>query len=183
MSAWLGDGHPLVAVAFLALGVAALGSGAAVVTRKNPVAAVGWLVVHFVATAGIFLLLNSEFLAIVQVLVYAGAILVLFLFVIMLLSVDRLPDLGVAAGVGRKVLVFSALLVLVALFGRVLIEAPAPVTAVGENADTVEWVADALFTRHLVAFELASVPLLAAMAGALVYTSRRVTARTSEGAE
>jgi NADH-quinone oxidoreductase subunit J len=150
------------------------------------VAAIGWLVVHFVATAGAYLLLESEFLAAVQVLVYAGAILVLFLFVVMLLSLDRLPDPGLAGGAGRKFLVLALVVALLAVFGRVL-AAPGSLTpfAPGEapaGENTVEWLADALFTRHLLAFELASVPLLAAMAGVLVYTTRRVKGRRGAAA-
>ena len=177
-------------VVFALLALTALVAAFVVVTRRSPVAAVAWLVIHFVATAGVYLLLNSQFIAAVQILVYAGAIMVLFLFVIMLLSADREGEPRPASGWGRKVVVVSLLLALLAILGRA-VQGPGPTRAAASSApaasevarwpeDSVEWLAEALFTRHLVAFELASVVLIAAMAGVLVYTTRR-EARGSGG--
>ena len=172
---------PLSLAVLVLIGIVALVSAIAVVTRRNPVACVAWLVVHFVSTACTYILLDSQFLAAVQVLVYAGAIMVLFLFVIMLLSIDREPHLRSGAGVGRKALVVSLALVLVTLFARVVVQpggpGPAPEALAPSVEDSVEWLATDLFSRHLVAFELSSLPLLAALAGVLVYTTRRALVR------
>ena len=149
-------------------------------------------VVHFVATACAYVLLASQFLAAVQVLVYAGAVMVLFLFVIMLLGIDKQAEPGAASGLGRKVLVAALLLVLVTLFGKVastpgqpgdVAQASSPVAASVEPAveDSVQWLAAALLERHLVSFELASMVLIAAMAGALVFTTRRGSAVAAPG--
>ncbi|MGA0122420.1 MAG: NADH-quinone oxidoreductase subunit J [Gaiellales bacterium] len=84
-------------VLFVVLGAVALGSAIAVITLRNIVHGALLLVVHFLAIAGLYLALQSSFLAIIQVMVYAGAIMVLFLFVLMLLGVDR-DDLLVPGG-------------------------------------------------------------------------------------
>jgi NADH-quinone oxidoreductase subunit J len=172
---------------FGAVGLVAIVSGLAVITRRNPVAAVAWLVVHFVATACLYVLLHSQFLAAVQVLVYAGAIMVLFLFVIMLLSVDRDPEPRPSSGAGRKAIVAALLVLLVAVLARAAAGpsaggGPAAGLVAPEEEDSVEWLAEALFSRHVVAFEVASVLLVAGMAGVLVYTTRRVRVGRPGGA-
>ena len=145
---------------------------------------------NFVAAACVYLLLASQFLAMLQVLVYAGAIMVLFLFVIMLLGIDKQSEPGPSAGLGRMVLVISLALVLVTLFGKIAVTttrpgtqaaltASAPAAVDGAVEDSVHWLATALLEKHLVSFELASLVLIAAMAGALVFTTKRGPA-TSE---
>ncbi|MEM7247920.1 MAG: NADH-quinone oxidoreductase subunit J [Acidobacteriota bacterium] len=168
-------------------GLLALGSALAVVTRRNPVAAVAWLVVHFVATAALYLLMNAQFLAMVQVLVYAGAIIVLFLFVIMLLQVDQQPSLGAESGAGRKVLVIAASLAFVGLFismascaCRMGFDIPSSGVP-ASTRDTIQWLVRPLFEEHLVAFELSSILLVAAMAGVLVFTTRRQAVTAEPG--
>ena len=165
-----------VGEAFFALfGAVALLSALAVISRRNPVAAVAWLVVHFVATACLYVLLSSQFLAVVQVLVYAGAIMVLFLFVIMLLAIDKQPEPGRASGMGRKVLAGALGLILIAAIGRVAMSSSDMPAAAVEAAteDSVQWLSQELFSRHLVAFEFASLVLIAAMAGIMVFTTKR----------
>ena len=78
---------------FYLFGGAAVGTGVAVVTAKNPINSAIFLILTFLSLAGIYVLLNAHFLAVIQVLVYAGAIMVLFLFVIMLLNLNK-EDLG-----------------------------------------------------------------------------------------
>jgi NADH-quinone oxidoreductase subunit J len=175
-------------VAFIVFGIiaaVAMGSALAVVTRRSPISAIAWLVVHFVATACAYILLASQFIAAVQVLVYAGAIMVLFLFVIMLLGLDKDGEPGAASGLGRKVLVITLALVLVTLVGKIA-GAPGQPGGAGGGAsvagaaeleagveDSVEWLAANLLSKHVVAFEVASIILIAAMAGVMVYTTRR----------
>lgn len=177
MNEILPEGLPWMAAVWAVVAGMIAGSALVVITRRNPVSAIAWLIVHFVSTAGLYLLLNSQFVAAIQVLVYAGAIIVLFLFVIMLLQVDKQQSMGSESGAGRIVLTAAAGLALLGVFGLVdlstgFISVPNSGLPV-EVQDTVEWIAGALFTRHLVAFELASIILVAAMAGVLVYTTRR----------
>ncbi len=172
---------PVTEVVFGLLGLASLASAVAVVTRRNPVAAVAWLVVHFVATACLYVLLASQFLAAVQVLVYAGAIMVLFLFVIMLLAIDKDPDPGPASGMGRKTLAGVIALVVVTAFARMSgghASGPGGMDAATE--DSVQWLSRELFSNHIVAFEFASLVLIAAMAGVLVFTTRRGPASSGD---
>src|SRR5256885_11563214 len=90
-----------------------MGSGLLCITRKNPIASALWLVVTLFALAALFVLLDAQFIAVLQVLVYAGAIMVLFLFVIMLLNLGRPgpTDLKGPAGLGVGVLLAGLLLV------------------------------------------------------------------------
>lgn len=186
MNELIPEGLPVLPAVWAVLAGIVAASGLAVITRRNPVSAIAWLIVHFVGTACLYLLLNSQFVAAVQVLVYAGAIIVLFLFVIMLLQVDAQPSMGRESGAGRIVLTGVTAVVLLTAFGlkdlsQGLVQVPSS-DVPAETQDTVAWLANALFTRHLVAFELASVVLVGAMAGVMVYTTRR-RAVSAEGSE
>ena len=99
---------------FWIFGVIAMGSALLCITRKNPVASALWLVVTLFAVAALFVLLDAQFIAVLQVLVYAGAIMVLFLFVIMLLNLGRPgpSDIKGPLGLGVAVLLGAALLFL-----------------------------------------------------------------------
>jgi len=151
-----------------------------VVMGRNAVHSAVWLVLVFFCFGGLYVLLRAEFLAAVQVIVYAGAIMVLFLFVIMLLRVDRPEELlarhriqrvvgailGVAFLSGIGVTVFVNLLP--GQVGDKSLEAIA--TGVGGNTQAV---AEALFTDYLLPFEITSVLLLAAIVGAVVLAKQR----------
>ena len=157
-----------------------------VIAFRNPVHAALGLILTLFGVAVHFVSMEAHFLAAVQVIVYAGAIVVLFLFVIMLLQVDAQPSMGRESGAGRIVLAGVTAVVLLTVFGlrdlsQGLVEVPSSGVPV-ETQDTVAWLANALFTRHLVAFELASVVLVGAMAGVMVYTTRR-RAAAAEGSE
>jgi NADH-quinone oxidoreductase subunit J len=150
------------------------------VTQVNPVASVLYLVVTFFSLSGLFVILDAHFIAAVQVMVYAGAIMVLFLFVIMLLNLGR-PELSdLRQGLGR-VLAGSAAVALVAVFARLLM-AGADVDGLGgpsaldpllESSGAVAAVAEPLFTRYLVAFEVTSILLVVAIVGSVVLARRR----------
>jgi NADH-quinone oxidoreductase subunit J len=162
------------AIAALAAIVAAIG----VVTQRNPVHAALSLVGTLFAVAVLFVLQEAHFLAAVQIIVYAGAIVVLFLFVIMLLGVDRHEDLdeplpyqrwiAIAVGVGA-----------LALIGVLLGQGDdTPVTqqgrgAIGAPNDNVHNVGVSLFSDYLWAFEITSVLLVIAVVGAVVLVRRR----------
>ncbi|HYL21749.1 MAG TPA: NADH-quinone oxidoreductase subunit J [Gemmatimonadales bacterium] len=168
-------------MAFWAFAALAIGSALLCITRRNPVASALWLVMTLFALAALFVLLDAQFIAVLQVLVYAGAIMVLFLFVIMLLNVGRATrsDIkgvpGVLVGVGLAGLMMVQLLAL--RFGT-----PPPQLALAPNAmaraaaeqGMVAAVARPLFSTYLVPFEITSILLLAALVGAVVLAKRRL---------
>ena len=151
------------------------------ITRRNPVASALWLVVTLFALAGLFVLLDAQFIAVLQVLVYAGAIMVLFLFVIMLLNLGRPgpSDIKGPAGVLTAVVLASAMLFLLKPVSQTTlsdaIRLPAgTVAAIQQQQGIVGSVAGPLFETYLVPFEIASVLLLAAIVGAVVLAKRKL---------
>ncbi|OZC02895.1 NADH-quinone oxidoreductase subunit J family protein [Rubricoccus marinus] len=143
---------------------------------RSPVTAALWMVQVMLSIACLYLTLNAAFIGVVQVLVYAGAIMVLFLFVIMLLNLDEMPKLGamdfrkVAAfvlGVG----VLAQLLSVVALKFDLLPDAPTTEEAV--EATDVANIGVTLLTEHAFALEIVGVLLLAATIGAVVLAKKR----------
>ncbi len=165
------------AVAFYACAAVAIAAAILMVAGKNPVACVMWLVLSFIGLAGLFVTLGSYFIAVVQVLVYAGAIMVLFLFVVMLLNLRRedlekirLPGIPFAGGI-------AAILFLVAVFLVVRASAPAfqtlPVPP-ADTTDSVRAIGLPLFQQWLLPFEVTSVLLLAAIVGAVALTKKKL---------
>lgn len=144
------------------------------VTRRNPVPAALWLVNVMFALSGLYVMLDAPFVGVIQVLVYAGAIMVVFVFVVMLLNLGRaeISDLrGLAARLGAG-LVGLALVanLLVLLRGR-----PPRAESAPAIDNVVTDVAASLFTDYLVAFELTSVVLLVAVVGAVLLAKKRMT--------
>ena len=146
----------------------ALGSALVVVLHRNPVYSVLSLVVTLVSTAVLFVLLGAPFLAALQVLVYAGAILVLFLFVLMLLNVEREgpgPDLmGQRVGAVISALVFGGLVVGL-VWGRFN---GFPLSALQEESVAIQPLARELLSTYILPFEIVGLLLLAAVIGATV---------------
>jgi len=161
-------------------------SAAMCILRRNPVSAAMWLVATMFSLAGLFVLLDAPFLAAIQVLVYAGAVMVLFLFVIMLLNLDvTATDLRGSLSIGGAVAVTGLLAVeLGALWAytpeRLAQELlPAGATAFPDaipamSGNIVLDVARPLFDAYLIPFEVTSVLLLAAIVGAVVLAKRRI---------
>ena len=159
--------------AFYYLAAASVASAILAVTRSNPVHSMLWVLALFLHVAGIFLLVGAEFLAAVQVIVYAGAILVFYLFFLMLLDLPREaagPRFGAhwplcaAAGLAFAALVFYA---------HEPGLAPAkPLAAGGPSPGNLSTVGMALFRQFALPFEIASLVLLAAMVGAVVVARR-----------
>jgi NADH-quinone oxidoreductase subunit J len=182
-------------VVFYVLGAAAVLSAVACILQRNPVAAAMWLVGAMFALAGIYVLLDAQFVGVIQVLVYAGAVMVLFLFVIMLLNLDRettdlrrWPAFLVA---GALVVALGAALLAVGRYTPQRLAAevmatpawrdPAEVLRAGQAArdsvrvhGVVGAIARPLFRTYLVPFEVTSVLLLAAAVGAVVLAKRRL---------
>lgn len=158
-------------ILFWALAAISLFSALLVITSKNPVYSVLWLIVTFFTISGHYVLLNAQFLAIVNIIVYAGAIMVLFLFVIMLmnLSKDTEPRKNRWLKLAGAVAGGSLLLVLVAA----LRNAEAQTTELGTgNIGLIQNLGKVLFTEYVVPFEIASILFLSAMIGAVVIGKR-----------
>jgi NADH-quinone oxidoreductase subunit J len=149
-----------------------------VIFARNPVHSVLWLILAFFNAAGLMLLVGAEFIAMLLVIVYVGAVAVLFLFVVMMLDIDFAQLRG---GVNRN-LPFGLLIAVVLLAeiviaisvreaGPVLAAAPGA-TAAAKVVPNVEALGTLLYTRYLLPFELAGLILLVAMIGAIVLTHR-----------
>jgi NADH-quinone oxidoreductase subunit J len=159
---------------FLVFALLALVSAMVVVLHRNPVYSVMSLVVTLISTAVLFILLGAPFLAALQVLVYTGAILVLFLFVIMLLNIEREVQ-GADDRRGRKM----AALVSAAIFAAILVSlslreyAGKFLTALTPESVALEPLARELFSTYLLPFEIIGLLLLAAVIGATVLARKQ----------
>jgi len=158
-------------VLFIVFGAIAVCGAVMVVTRKHPMASALYLILTLFAVAGLFVLRQAHFLAAVQVIVYAGAVVVLFVFVIMLINVpeDRLPVERTTTIRVLGVLAAGFLILESAVLARRFAMPKGPAAEVG----TVETVGRALFTDYLLAFEVTSVLLLAAVVGAIALAKRK----------
>ena len=173
----------LQAIAFYVLSVVMLGSAAAVVTQRNPVHSVLFLILSFFTAAGLFVLLGAEFLAMLLVVVYVGAVAVLFLFVVMMLDVDfgrlrsgfarYLPIGGAIAAflLAEMVLISTA----VADRGRHIQAAPGGPNGVRHGVTNAEAIGRVLYTDYVYFFQAAGLVLLTAMIGAIALTLRHKT--------
>jgi NADH-quinone oxidoreductase subunit J len=169
----------LQAVLFYLFAAAAVAAGALVVAARNPVHSVLFLILAFFNTAGLFVLIGAEFLAMILIIVYVGAVAVLFLFVVMMLDIDFVD---LRSGFVRY-LPIGALVGLILLAELVLISVSWAVTTGGAVAGSVpssggvtlsntRALGDILYTRYLFAFQGAGLILLVAMIGAIVLTLR-----------
>jgi len=161
---------------FYLFGVIALASAITFVTRRSPVAAALWLVNTMFSLAALYVMLDAQFIGVMQVLVYAGAIMVVFLFVVMLLNLGHPSELADARGTGWKLV---AGLVGLGLLSEmmVILRAKLPEQLMVprgfneqqlQKLNAVGTIAEPLFRDYLLAFELTSVLLLVAIAGAVV---------------
>jgi NADH-quinone oxidoreductase subunit J len=159
----------------------AVASGVMVVSARNPVHSVLFLILAFFNAAGLFVLLGAEFLAMILVIVYVGAVAVLFLFVVMMLDIDFaelrsgfMRYLPVGALIG-----FILLAELLWVFGSWVIApgiaglAAAPLPAEAAAVTNARALGDVLYTRYIFAFQAAGMILLVAMIGAIVLTLRQ----------
>jgi len=159
-------------VLFILFGAIAVCGAIMVVTRKSPMASALYLILTLFAVAALFVLRQAHFLAAVQVIVYAGAVVVLFVFVIMLINVpeDRLPVERATTTRVLGVIAAGILILESAVLARRFWMPKGPAAGVG----TVETVGRALFTDYLLAFEITSVLLLAAVIGAIALAKRKI---------
>lgn len=167
---------PIELIIFYALAGLAIAAGVQVILSPNPVRAVLSLILVFIATAGLWLLLHSEFLAMALILVYVGAVMVLFLFIVMMLDVKDIPLLQrVVPHVSGVMLIVGTLLTVLVLavgaphFGLSVVPG---LEAVPAGASDVKAVGTLLYTEYLLPFECAGVLLLTAMIAAIALTFR-----------
>jgi NADH-quinone oxidoreductase subunit J len=159
-------------VVFTILALVSIITALLMVFSKNPVHSVLYLILTFFAIAGQYVLLNAQFLAVVHIIVYAGAIMVLFLFVLMLLNLnqDTEPQKSTAWKLSAGVASGMLLVTLVgALHGSVNIPAPG---AINPHIGLVQNLGKVLFTDFVVPFEIAGILFLAAMVGAVLVGKR-----------
>lgn len=155
---------------FATLGVA---GGIGLILNRNPVHAALSLILNFFSIAGLYLSLQAEFLAVIQILVYAGAIMVLFLFVIMLLNLNRetLESPFSFSRVAAWVLGLAFVVEMFVVFRNALGEGAGKFEGEFQGA-TVEAVGSAMMTKYLFPFEMISVVLIAALVGAIVVAKK-----------
>ena len=165
---------------FYALALVAVVASLLVVLQRNPVYAVLLLILSFGAFAGLYLLLSAPFVAVIQIIVYAGAIMVLFLFVIMLLNVGGEHAEGPMPRLGRRARATGLALIAV-LLGELMYAAAGslapgsgamPGAAESARLASVSEIGRALFTDYAFAFEVTSLLILVAMLGAVVLAKR-----------
>ncbi|GMQ81347.1 MAG: NADH-quinone oxidoreductase subunit J [Rhodothermia bacterium] len=163
-------------ILFFLLATVAIAAGLGMLLSKSPVSSALWLILNLFCIAGLYLTLNAEFIAVVQILVYAGAIMVLFLFVIMLLNLDALPDVnniewkrvfGFTLGMGVLALLWFA----VASSLDIL---PYKISA-GRAAEvgSATSLGEVLFTQYAMPLEVIGILLLAATIGAVMIAKRK----------
>jgi NADH-quinone oxidoreductase subunit J len=168
------------AIAFYTIAAFVLGFAVLVVTTKDTVHSVLFLVLDFLFVAALYVLLGAEFLAAIQVLVYAGGIVVLYLFVVMLVNLKRPPEVYQDPNRLSKIgfALSAAVLIELGIIAAIGYVRPAPVLAppsaalpVSGNTEEVGWL---LYTQYLIPFEVASMLLLVAMIGAIVLAKREL---------
>ncbi len=166
----------LQAIAFYLMALATVGAGIGVVSARNPVHSVLFLILSFFSAAGLFVLIGAEFLAMLLVVVYVGAVAVLFLFVVMMLDVDfaalrqgfarYLPLGGLVAGI----LTIEMVVVSITVASQGAARGARPVAAT--DISNAEAIGRVLYTDYVYLFQTAGLILLVAMIGAIVLTLR-----------
>ncbi len=159
----------------------AVGSAALCISRRSPVASALWLVMTLFALAALFVILDAQFIGVLQVLVYAGAIMVLFLFVIMLLNLGRGGPTDLKGPLGLVVAALLAGTLFVQLRSLSAAGPPSEIrlpegamAALQREQGMVQTVAQPLFSDYLIPFEITSILLLAAIVGAVVLAKRKL---------
>ncbi|MBI1233304.1 MAG: NADH-quinone oxidoreductase subunit J [Alphaproteobacteria bacterium] len=167
----------LQVIAFYALATVAVLSAFLVVAARNPVHSVMWLITAFFSSAGLFVLLGAEFLAMLLVVVYVGAVAVLFLFVVMMLDVDftslKQGFLSYLPLGGLIALILAGELILVGnAWNAADIAARSEVTATPADMNNVQALGHLIYDEYVYFFQAAGMVLLVAMVGAIVLTLR-----------
>jgi NADH-quinone oxidoreductase subunit J len=169
----------LEAIVFYTLAALIIASAVLVVTARNTVHCVLFLVGNFLCVAVLYVALAAEFLAVIQVLVYAGGIVVLYLFVVMLVNLKAMPEAHLDPRRRSRLGFFLAAALLAEVTAILVYSASRPValppasrsSASAGNTETVGWL---LYTDYLIPFEVASMLLLVAMIGAILLAKKEL---------
>ena len=163
----------MITIIFYILAAITLATGVLTVISRNPIYSAAYMIVCFFSVAGHFLMLNSQFLAVVQVIVYAGAIMILLLFTLMLmnLSAEHEPKKSFLSRIAAIVAACLTALVVLAVF---LKAGPVIETykETGVDFQTAQVLGDVLLNEYLVPFEFASILLMVAMIGAVMISKK-----------
>jgi NADH-quinone oxidoreductase subunit J len=153
---------------FWFLSVLAIVAAIGVVATKNPIYGVLWLIVVFFCISGFYVLMNAQFLAIVNLIVYAGAIMVLFTFVVMFINLNEHPEIPKNIYVKAAGLI-AGLCLMIVLIGALSTSAENNTKlAIGTTAGLIKSLGNVLFSEYVVPFEISSVLFLSAMIGAVI---------------
>ena len=165
-------------ILFWFLSVLAVSAAAGVVLSKSPIYSVLWLIVVFFSISGHYILMNAQFLAIVNIIVYAGAIMVLFLFVIMLMNLNA--DAEPAKSMYLKVAGLIAGMCLMLVFVAALSQSNSIKIPIAKGSDIglIKNLGKALFNTYVIPFEISSVLFLSAMVGAVVIGKKDETTKS-----
>lgn len=164
----------IIALSFYLLAAVAVAAAFMVVAARNPVHSVMYLILTFFSAAGLFILMGAEFLALLLVMVYVGAVAVLFLFVVMMLDVDFVElKQGFLSYLPMGALVAAILLLEMILVGGAYVAGETQTVVVRElDKSNLERFGEVLYTQYAGMFEAAGIVLLVAMIGAIVLTLR-----------
>lgn len=166
------------AIAFYLFAAVVIVSAALTISSRNPVHSVLWLILAFFNAAGLMVLAGAEFIAMLLVIVYVGAVAVLFLFVVMMLDIDtaemragfvRYLPLGLALAVG----LLAEIIIGIGAYGAGGIELATRTAPAAQRLPNIQALGNLLYTRYLFIFEVAGLVLLVAMIGAIVLTHRK----------
>ena len=172
-------------ISFWAFALTAVVAAGAVISVRNPVHAVLCLILTFFSVACIWLLVGAEFLGVALVLVYVGAVMVLFLFVVMMLDVDLAPlregwARFLPVGLLVAVVMLVQMLLLIGVKARSVAPFPDNAASATADVDNTRWLAEQLFTGFILPFEFAAVILTVAVIAAVMLTLRRRTGNKSQ---
>jgi len=166
------------AIAFYLFAVVVIASAAMTITSRNPVHSVLWLILAFFNAAGLMVLAGAEFIAMLLVIVYVGAVAVLFLFVVMMLDIDfaelRAGFVRYALfGLALAVALVCEILIGVGAWSAGAIQLSRRAAPIDPDVSNIQAIGNLLYTRYLFVFEAAGLVLLVAMIGAIVLTHRQ----------
>ena len=170
----------MIVFSFYLFSICVISGGLFTVISRNPVHSVLWLILSFLSAAGLFVLLGAEFVAMLLIIVYVGAVAVLFLFVVMMLDVDFaelragfIKNAGLGAIVGGIVMLELIMVLGFQSYSSQIIGNPAaPAPLVTDNVSNTEALGRILYTKYIFFFQVAGLILLVAMIGAIVLTLR-----------
>ena len=162
-------------IAFFVLALLLIASAIVVITNRNPVSAAVALAFNLVAIAGLYMVLDAQFIGLLQVIVYAGAIMVLILFVIMLLNLREEAGAHPAGTIQRILAPVTALLFAIVIGRAIWLSAPSSFPEKTEGFGTAASLGKELFTRFYYPFEAISLLLVVAMIGAVLLAKRKVS--------